>query len=262
MTDLTLTRTLEQHCFNAWPALRTLFVDGWVVRLSDGHTRRANSASALYPSSQLGADSVGAVRRLFERAKLTPIFRLTPLAPLACADVLAGQGWREDDPSFGMFAEHIGPIGVQSGAVIEPIATDLWLSGAMNAYGYGIAGERSLRRMLANLVLPAAFATIVVDDDAVAWGLAVAEANVVGLYDLVVSPTARGRGIGRKLMRVLLAWGRMQGATAAYLQVRADNDAARVLYRSFGFRDAYRYTHWIDAEYKIGRGDADAYIIT
>ena len=34
MTDIDLVRALEQRCFNAWPTLRTLHVDGWVLRLA------------------------------------------------------------------------------------------------------------------------------------------------------------------------------------------------------------------------------------
>jgi ribosomal protein S18 acetylase RimI-like enzyme len=41
----------------------------------------------------------------------------------------------------------------------------------------------------------------------------------------------------------LMAWGRSEGATVAYLQVREENEVARALYASLGFRDAYRYTH-------------------
>jgi ribosomal protein S18 acetylase RimI-like enzyme len=245
MTDLALTRTLEQYCFNAWPAVRTLFLDGWVVRLSDGHTRRANSANALCPLSPISAELINRIVLLFGRAGLPAIFRLSPLAPPGSAEVLARHGWREDDPSYGMYSHRIDLGCTDPGVMLEPSASDPWVSGAMVAYGYGSKGEYGLRRLLANLILPAAFATITVDRQAVAWGLAVAEADVVGLYDLVVSPPARGRGIGRRLVQALLYWGRAQGAGAAYLQVRAHNDAARALYRSLGFRDAYRYSHWI-----------------
>ena len=36
---------------------------------------------------------------------------------------------------------------------------------------------------------------------------------------------------------------RREGAQTAYLQVREENEVARALYASLGFRDAYRYTH-------------------
>ncbi len=36
---------------NAWPALSRIFLDGWVVGLSEGYTRRANSVNPLYPGT-------------------------------------------------------------------------------------------------------------------------------------------------------------------------------------------------------------------
>lgn len=50
-----------------------------------------------------------------------------------------------------------------------------------------------------------------------------------------VLPAARRRGIGRVLVRALVAHARQQGAAEVLLEVRVDNDAARALYDSEGF---------------------------
>lgn len=73
------------------------------------------------------------------------------------------------------------------------------------------------------------------------FGLAVTDRGMVGLFDIVVAPSERGRGHGRALTRSLLAWGRSAGAHTGYLQVREANDAARRLYAGLGFIEAYRY---------------------
>ena len=49
-------------------------------------------------------------------------------------------------------------------------------------------------------------------------------------------PECRGRGLGTRLMRRVLAEGRRLGATRATLEVRASNDAARRFYERLGFR--------------------------
>ena len=90
---------------------------------------------------------------------------------------------------------------------------------------------------------PAAFATLSLDGEDSAWGLAVAERGYVGLYDIVVAPNLRGLGLGRRLVGSLMAWGRQEGASTAYLQMRETNEVAAALYASLGFTTGYRYTH-------------------
>jgi GNAT superfamily N-acetyltransferase len=80
-----------------------------------------------------------------------------------------------------------------------------------------------------------------VDDRALGFGMAVLDREAVGLFDIVVQPRARGRGGGALLTRALMAWGRENGATSAYLQVVDANAVARRLYERMGFEDAYAY---------------------
>ncbi len=242
MADSVLTRGLEERCFNAWPALRTLHSGGWVIRLSDGHTRRANSASALHKPAGRDPQIVDTVVDLFAGAGLLPAFRLSPLCARGFGAILAGRGFSEDDITLVLWAPAAGR---RSPALrIEAAASPEWLHQAMHAYGYDARAERALQRMLGQLVLPRAFASLERDGRPVGWGLAVCERGFVGLYDLVIAADWRGRGIGRLLVSGLLAWGQQQGAKAAYLQVRANNRPAIALYRHFGFVEAYRYTNW------------------
>ncbi|MFU8841904.1 MAG: GNAT family N-acetyltransferase [Nitriliruptoraceae bacterium] len=55
------------------------------------------------------------------------------------------------------------------------------------------------------------------------------------VIDLAVAPTARGQGIGRRLLEELLAGLRARGAVAHTLEVRPGNRAALGLYRASGF---------------------------
>jgi ribosomal-protein-alanine N-acetyltransferase len=55
------------------------------------------------------------------------------------------------------------------------------------------------------------------------------------IHTLAVSPLARGRGLGRRLLGRVLDLGARRGASSAFLEVRQSNWAALALYRSFGF---------------------------
>jgi len=60
-------------------------------------------------------------------------------------------------------------------------------------------------------------------------GLAGPEAEV---HTVAVDPAHQGRGIGRALLRALLA---LAGSATVFLEVRTDNETAIALYRSEGF---------------------------
>lgn len=245
--DLARVQGLEERCVNAWPALRTLTVDGWILRLSDGHTRRANSATPLYPGTRPVGETLDMVEATMRAAGLTPVVRVTPLAPPGVVDELTRRGWQEDDPAGGFFAAAPPAFGDLPAGVAARLGglTEDWLAPAMAACGHGEAGAAALRRMLPLIALPHVYATLTLDGAPAAFGLAVAERGMVGLYDLVVTPAARGRGLGRALTETLWRWGVAQGAPAAYLQVRVANPLARALYASLGFREAYRYVQYV-----------------
>jgi GNAT superfamily N-acetyltransferase len=79
------------------------------------------------------------------------------------------------------------------------------------------------------------------DGALLACGQVAREGELVGLYDVFTAEDVRGQGLARQLCARLLARARDEGARAAYLQVEADNDAARSVYRHLGFADGYAY---------------------
>jgi GNAT superfamily N-acetyltransferase len=116
-----------------------------------------------------------------------------------------------------------------------------WHDGVAACHDLSEAHRGTRDRMLASLRVPSGFAVLREEDAPVAYGLAVAERGMVGLFDIVTVPGRRRHGYGRRVVAALLAWGRTQGATTAYLQVTTVNHPALALYAALGFREAYRY---------------------
>jgi len=76
----------------------------------------------------------------------------------------------------------------------------------------------------------------------VAYGgvLAPRGADDADVQTIGVVERMRGRGLGRRLLRELLAAAAERGARRVFLEVRADNIAAQSLYRAFGFTEIGR----------------------
>ena len=65
-------------------------------------------------------------------------------------------------------------------------------------------------------------------------------ADEAEILTLAVRPSARGQGIGTRLVREGGAAAEQQGATRLFLEVAGDNTAARALYARTGFIEAGR----------------------
>jgi ribosomal protein S18 acetylase RimI-like enzyme len=218
-------------------------VEGWLLRFASGYSKRANSASPLLPGADLDDALLDHVLARFRRQGIAPVFRLTGLEAPGVEERLAARGLVDFDPTLCMVA----PLGddeePEPAVQIERQASPAWIRAAAAATGGDKADQQILGMIVGRIREDAAFATLVLDDRPVAWGLGVTERGFTGLYDIVVAPELRGLGLGRQVVRSLMAWGRGLGADRAYLQVREANEVARALYASLGFAEAYRYRH-------------------
>jgi ribosomal protein S18 acetylase RimI-like enzyme len=240
--DLDLVHGLETRMMNAWPAIHTQMVDQWIVRLANGYSGRANSASALMPASTLTDAALVHVESLFDAAGIRPLVRITPLADASVDGRLTAAGWRLDNESLVMVAPLDGTAVADPGAALAPRVSAEWALANASSYG-GVKSNAEHLYAIVSRIRPAAiFATLREAGRDVAWGIAVTERGFTALQDLVVHPQARGRGLGRRLTTTLMAVGRNAGASRAYLQVSEENRVARELYEKLGFVEAYRYT--------------------
>jgi GNAT superfamily N-acetyltransferase len=244
---LSLARRVEEASLNAWPATTQLVVDGWLVRFTQGFTKRANSVIPLYPGYRDLAAKVRFCENLYARERLKTVFRITSIEGNDELDAyLAQRGYRRHDPTEVLYrpiADDLPPA-VQT-LQLHPLRT--WLDLYARLSGLP-SGARPLHEsILHRIALPCCHAAVGTPGDALACGLAVLEQDLVGLFDVVTREDVRRAGHGRALVAGLLDWGNRQGARVAYLQMVADNLPAAALYRDLGFRPLYRYWYRISA---------------
>ena len=217
----------------ALPALHEMRVDGWLLRVSGGETKRVNSANPL-----AGAAPVERVRATAEAGYasrgLPCRFRLTPLAPPDADDALAGAGYAAIDRSWTMLA----PLTPWSP---DPAVRLTHVPDPAELAGRAAPAQAIHLQLLAAIPGAKAFAVLWDDGQAVAAGYASVGDRRAQLSDIVTRADARGRGFGRRLVAQLLGWAHDRGCAEAMLQVLDANTAARALYRSLGFVDAYPY---------------------
>jgi ribosomal-protein-alanine N-acetyltransferase len=119
--------------------------------------------------------------------------------------------------------------------------------------------RESLARLLAT---PGALAFLAVTGDEAAaepvgFLLARAAGGECEIISLGVVPAARRQGAARALLAATLAAAASAGARNCFLEVAADNAAARALYLGFGFREVGRRPGY----YRNSGGAADAVVM-
>ncbi|MER0246523.1 GNAT family N-acetyltransferase, partial [Streptomyces sp. HSW2009] len=79
---------------------------------------------------------------------------------------------------------------------------------------------------------------------AVAIGRCVVDGRWAGFTAVEVAPAYRRLGLATAVMTALAQAALAEGASAAYLQVEADNPQAHALYTGLGFTPHHAYHHW------------------
>jgi ribosomal protein S18 acetylase RimI-like enzyme len=211
--------------------------------MTDGYTKRANSVNALRHHAPFEGVRAAA-ETFYARYNQPAVFRLTPLAGPEADAELEAQGYLHADPSRVMVSP-LTPRDAPEELHVEAEPSAAWLDGFAQANAVDPGKRPAHDALIGSIRLPSGFATLHVDGVPSAFGLAVVEQATVGLFDLVVAPPMRRRGLGRTMVLGLMAWARSLGASRAYLQVRDVNVGALALYRSLGFTDAYPYHYRI-----------------
>lgn len=236
-------RFLEQKAFRAWPALETRHHAGWVQRLSGGYTKRANSINALEEGVEFTPQLKNALEAPYLATGLPAVWRLTPLAPANADSDLAAAGYRRIDESLVQQAPLDGRYTMDPEVEIAAAPSPAWLAGFAELSPVAPRHRETMALMLGAIAAPVAFASVADAAGPMAFALGVADGAHVGLFDVLVAPRARRRGLARRLTASIGAWGRAQGATTIYLQVVATNEAALPLYASLGFETVYSYAY-------------------
>ncbi len=232
---------------NALPAVRTRHYDGWVLGFSEGYTRRANSVMPLYESTLPLIDKVEHCRREYSRVSQPCVFKLTDASYPSDLDLhLASHSFAREAETLVMTMPLDSTIDRPLKVNLYEAPDDEWMN-TWERLSRRSAMSRIFLTMLRSIPVPSAYATIRQNGHCVGCARASLSDGFVGLFDLLVAPEYRHRGLGTSLAQARLWWGMEQGATDAYLQVMDDNSTARSMQHRLGFREFYRYWYRVSA---------------
>ncbi|AMX92491.1 MULTISPECIES: GNAT family N-acetyltransferase [Mesorhizobium] len=233
---------VEQACREGWPAATETLVDGWLLRRSGGRIRRTNSANPLRGERGAPDKVIDAAESFYVGHGQAPMFRVPDIA----AELETALDHRGYQPEGGTIHLHAG-IGdlaeVRDERVaVSPVPGEDWLAARFRMEAYDDIDRRVFREMTGLIVGDRAFVSCTRDSEIAALAYGVIRNGLLVVESVETDGRFRQQGLGRKTVGVLIDWARQTGASAACLQVVADNTPARALYASLGFsRELYRY---------------------
>jgi GNAT superfamily N-acetyltransferase len=240
MAEPALEWRVEETCLNAWPALREVLLDGWVLRFSAGLTRRANSANPLRPVSHV---DLQACEALYRRLALPTIFRVLSLTDPFIDERLAEAGYTGEGESCVLYApiEDIS-AGRDPDVKLLDQPTPEWFDGMATLQNHSTEQAAIYRRIVGQLAIPAAFAALSDEGGTTALAYGALHNGLLCYESVITDRRRRGQGWGRRIVCALAAWASDQKAVGACLEVEAHNAPARALYDAIGLkRELYRY---------------------
>jgi GNAT superfamily N-acetyltransferase len=233
-------RRIEELSLNSSAPPGQLVYDGWIVRLLRGKAKRARSVNAVYPSSLPLERKIDYCERLYGGMKLPAIFRITPFSePATLEAALQARGYSRFDPT----AVESCPIDPSrfGAAPGEPMALGEWVDAVALLRASPLTHRSAHLARLEGMPLTVRAIAVREAGAVVATGLTIIEDDCAGLFDIITRERSRRRGYARAVVSSLLRTAWELGARHAYLQVQQENEAARRLYRQFGFEERYLY---------------------
>jgi GNAT superfamily N-acetyltransferase len=239
---------VEETCMNAWPALKEVFYDGWLIRLANGATRRTNSVNVIGPGRRPLAEKIEYAEAIYRAHDQRSYFRILSHADPELERTLDARGYRAEDETCTLYM-NFGrrkpprPDAAIATDVHEGRPTRAWLEAHRIHSRRTPEQARGLHAVLDVIAVPAFFAEARGEDGEIA---SVAFCGIHERMDcvqwVVTDPAQRRMGLSRATLVALLSRAQAAGAGGVCLQVLASNAPAIRLYERLGFHcELYRY---------------------
>jgi ribosomal protein S18 acetylase RimI-like enzyme len=232
---------IERATARGWPATREDKIDGWQVFSGLGYVGRTNSCWPLTYRGRSVEASIDAVEAHYRALGLAPQFKLVIgyANPSDLSKRLARRGYRIVSQVAVMTRE--GPMAAPEHIVdIEPHFTaDFIQIVSETSHSGGDGLERA--DILGRVPNPSAFGIVRLNGALAAAGLCTFAGDSAGIAAMRTQADYRNRGLARSVLRAIIGRAYGAGYRLFWLQVEANNAAARHLYENEGFATAYGY---------------------
>lgn len=246
-SQLQLYQQIERYAFNTWPAATNTKQGNWIMRATDGITKRANSIWTGAGDSFPKGDWLQEVQQFYDTHGLPVRYHISDASPKGLDTLLDQAGFLREIPCSVLIADtekvihHTSSESDKLSVEILSIHNEQWLTDFIDMEGFEKSKLSFYDSLFTRITQTKCFCSLQWNGQSVAVGTAIVEGEWAGLTNIVVNSELRGQGIGKFLLNKLASWSLSNGAQRIYLQVVNDNVAAHRLYQKAGFTSLFQF---------------------
>ena len=238
-------KQIEDMSLNAWPSHKMELYDGWIIRFSYFYTHRTNSVEQFGDSVLPWREKIPYCEGIYRRLGTPSIFKISPLVSPDFDYMLENRGYDIEHTTdvMTMSLEDASLTAPYPNVSFTDSIPDEWITSLFELKNTTDPVHRRVVPSMYRAIMKETICACIRDDDGriVGTGLGILDRDFIGIYAIHIHKDRRRKGLGRQLCTGLLKQGLERGASRAYLQVVEDNEKARRLYESLGFRKSYTY---------------------
>lgn len=236
--------SIEEMTMNAWPSIQTMVFDGWIIRIANGYTKRANSINPIYSFENNIGEKIKYCENIYRKNNLPVIFKIIQCDEHKNIDtILDNLDYEKIDLTSVQIHNNIKQIdNIQSGIIVNSYFSDDWKNCFYECNGIkDLCLIKTIETMLENIKYDIIAVHKKENGVFIGCGYGVIEREFVGLFDIIVNKEYRNKGYGKEIVEVILSKANENGIKQAHLSVVDNNIFAKKLYGKIGFNEIYKY---------------------
>lgn len=243
---------IEQIASRAWPAQISEQYGGWLLRATEGVTRRANSVLPLLEPESADLDaSLEYVQQFYANYQLPVRFQMTDTSQPETLDGFLESAGLIIDMRVKVLTAPLEKIILEEpeiGIVVFGSPWEDWFTAYREFTGFDKEDIAARQGIINRIGTEKACAAAIKDESVTGIGMGVLDGKWLGLFSLVTQKQYRRQHVATSITQSLVGWGLARGAQHGYLQVEEQNEPAIQLYKALGFVEAYDYWYRLQSQ--------------
>ncbi len=236
--------TIEELTMNAWPSIQTMLYNGWIIRMADGYTKRANSVNPIYSFDNNIQEKIKYCEHIYRKNNLPVIFKIIECNEYKNIDeTLENMNYEKIDLTSVQICNDLKHINnMQNGITVNNSFFTDWINCFYECNEIkDLSVMKTIETMLGNIKSNIIAVHKKENGIFIGCGYGVIEREFVGLFDIIVNKEYRNKGYGNEIVKTILSEAGVQGAEKVHLSVVDNNAAAKRMYEKIGFKEIYKY---------------------